>query len=92
MPAINCTRAEKQRNSQWLICIKEARSRLSKNSLAQNVTEGMMSPGELAVLILILAAFGAFMATLAWASRQSHTTVKVAKRVVHRGALRPQRG
>jgi len=51
-----------------------------------------MSPAELAVLTLILSAFVVFIATLAWASRQPRTIVKAAKRKVHRGALRPQRG
>jgi len=51
-----------------------------------------MSPAELTVLIFILSAFGVFTATLAWASRQPRTTVKAAKRKVHRGSLRPQQG
>lgn len=51
-----------------------------------------MSPAELAVLIFILVAFGAFMVTLAWASGQPRTPLNAAKRKVHRGTLRLQRG
>jgi hypothetical protein len=50
-----------------------------------------MSPVEIAVLIFILTAFGVFMATLAWASRQPRTTIKPEKRNASR-AVEPAAG
>ena len=67
MPAISrisCTGAPKLAR---LIYVKDAGPCLRESRSAQ--MEGIVSSAELAVLILILAAFAAFISTLGWASR-----------------------